>query len=705
MRKFYSLFFLKTILVTLGLVICFTKLKAQTDFTIGTGTAGNTTTSYPCPFGDWWEGQRQQYLYLASELNTAGMSAGTINVVKFTVTALTTSTGTHPQVEQFTIKIGTTSTASLSATAWENVSATVYGPFNYLPVLGVNSFTFTTPFFWNGTDNIVVEICSGDPNNASDIYYTNNSVVTWTTGLPFNGSRVYAADNGGNLCGITLGTNGSATTTATNRPNIIFNWTPATPCSGIPSGGSAISSVANVCAGQNFNLNLSGATIASGLTYQWQSSPDNTNWTSIPGATGFSYTTSQTATTYYRAIVTCTNSSASGNSASVQVVLIGGVPTPSITASPSDTVCQGTVVTLSTASCTGCAYSWSTGSTSNNITVNASSIYTVTVTNACGTGNASKEIVYRPSPSLSINGTNSICSGSSTNLQANGADTYTWSPATGLNTTTGPTVIATPTATTTYTVTGNIGNCSQSMQVTIAVNSIPSTPAITASGTTSFCQGGNVMLTSNAATGNQWYKDGVAINGAINTTYLATAGGSYTVRSSVNGCTSNASATTVVTVNSIPPQPTITQSGNILQSSAPSGNQWFLNGVLITGATGNTYSTTSGGLYSVQVTLNGCVSPMSAAFSYAVTGINSPVLDSKIKIAPNPVRDKLFIKYNGNAARFTILLINSNGTVLSKGSFTTNYDIDVGRYSAGVYIVRIINDKNGETTQRLIVKQ
>jgi hypothetical protein len=96
---------------------------------------------------------------------------------------------------------------------------------------------------------------------------------------------------------------------------------------------------------------------------------------------------------------------------------------------------------------------------------------------------------------------------------------------------------------------------------------------------------------------------------------------------------------------------------------------------------------------------------MSTALSYVVTGISSPVLDSKIKIAPNPVRDKLFINYNGNAARFTILLINSNGAILSQGSFTTNYEINMSKLSSGVYIVNIMNEKNGERIQRLIVKQ
>jgi trimeric autotransporter adhesin len=50
-----------------------------------------------------------------------------------------------------------------------------------------------------------------------------------------------------------------------------------------------------------------------------------------------------------------------------------------------------------------------------------------------------------------------ICAGSNDTLMASGATTYTWSPSTALNTTTGATVIANPTATTIYTVTGTYG--------------------------------------------------------------------------------------------------------------------------------------------------------------------------------------------------------------------------------------------------------
>jgi gliding motility-associated-like protein len=95
--------------------------------------------------------------------------------------------------------------------------------------------------------------------------------------------------------------------------------TPA-PCAGTPAGGTATSSKAVACTGESFNLSATGTEVALGITYQWQSSPDNINWTNILGATNVTLTTSQTANTYYRLVVTCTNGGASSNSTVVQVL-------------------------------------------------------------------------------------------------------------------------------------------------------------------------------------------------------------------------------------------------------------------------------------------------------------------------------------------------------------------------------------------------
>lgn len=296
------------------LTLLSTEARSQIDISIGDGVAGNTNTSYPCPIQDRFEGSRMQYLYRASELTAKGMAAGLISAIKFNVLDV----GGADVVEQYTIRIGGTTTATLSATSWESVANTVYGPFNYQPVLGLNTFQFTTPFLWNGTDNIVIEICNGDPNASQTgvTTWTFNPVIPWTTGLAFNGSHTYRADNLNNLCGTATTTENA---TQTTRPNIIFAWTTATNCAGTPTGGTATSSAAVVCSGVPFSLGVTGSTVASGINYIWQSSSDNINFGDIAGATASTYSTSQTATTYYRLKVTCANGGAFAYSASVQV--------------------------------------------------------------------------------------------------------------------------------------------------------------------------------------------------------------------------------------------------------------------------------------------------------------------------------------------------------------------------------------------------
>jgi hypothetical protein len=121
-----------------------------------------------------------------------------------------------------------------------------------------------------------------------------------------------------------------------------------------------------------------------------------------------------------------------------------------------------------------------------------------------------------------------ICTGNSATLTANGANSYSWAPSTGLNTTTGPTVVANPTTTTTYTVTGTFNGCSSTQVVTVTVD-----PAATAS----ISQLEN-LLTSTPGVSYQWYLNGIAIPGATQQSHLATQNGNYTVVvTNASGCT------------------------------------------------------------------------------------------------------------------------------------------------------------------------
>jgi hypothetical protein len=165
--------------------------------TVGTPSGvNNTTTTYPAPFGNFWWGSRQQFLYPASDLAAAGLAAGDITAIQFNI--ISTNGVAHLD---YTIQIGQTSATSL--TAWETGLTTVYGPVSQTPAVGLNTFNFAAPFNWDGVSNIVIEICH---QNTS---FTQNSVAEWTVVQPYNASRTFRADAAG-VCantGVTAGQN------------------------------------------------------------------------------------------------------------------------------------------------------------------------------------------------------------------------------------------------------------------------------------------------------------------------------------------------------------------------------------------------------------------------------------------------------------------------------------------------------------------
>lgn len=125
----------------------------------------------------------------------------------------------------------------------------------------------------------------------------------------------------------------------------------------------------------------------------------------------------------------------------------------------------------------------------------------------------------------------------------------------GTYTTTAPVPSTTTAGTYTYYVSqANAGN-DESMRVaiTVVVNALPTTPTIAASGSTSFCTGGSVDLTSSAASGNVWSTN------ATTATITVSATGNYSVTvTDANGCSST-SAPISVNVSSAP-APTISAS-------------------------------------------------------------------------------------------------------------------------------------------------
>jgi gliding motility-associated-like protein len=143
-------------------------------------------------------------------------------------------------------------------------------------------------------------------------------------------------------------------------------------------------------------------------------------------------------------------------------------PLPAITLTPPDTLCFGDSVTLTATG--GGTYLWSNNSTNSSIKVSPANTtsYTVIVDKVCLDSASTKVTVDVPSLTVCCNDT--IIFGSSANLSASGATSYLWTPSTGLSCTNCPNPIASPTVTTTYTITSNdAGNCSLQREVTVYV--------------------------------------------------------------------------------------------------------------------------------------------------------------------------------------------------------------------------------------------
>ncbi|MGH1436401.1 MAG: T9SS type A sorting domain-containing protein [Lewinella sp.] len=213
---------MKRILLLLNfLLILFIAGNGQT-VTIGSGTTASGSTGSD-PIDGYYNSFRYQVVYTKAELE----SGGTPMTINDEITGLGFDIdGDYGggDLLDYTIKIGHTS-ASNASNHISVTMTTVKNAFDYNPtVTSAGSFdmiSFDNNFVWNGTDNIVVEICSDGQNPFSSPYGSvRGATVT-------NASRRYRVD-GATSCGV------NTNTTNNHKPNIRFNYIDGVPptCTG-----------------------------------------------------------------------------------------------------------------------------------------------------------------------------------------------------------------------------------------------------------------------------------------------------------------------------------------------------------------------------------------------------------------------------------------------------------------------------------------
>jgi gliding motility-associated-like protein len=198
-------------------------LQAQ----IGTGTGVTPTgspTQYPTIYGHYSNSARHQFLYLASELLAQFPSGGEIRTISFNLAQINTANDT---MKNFTISMACTQAGSL--TNWQPNLSQVFNPKSVAvgSTLGWKTYTLDAPYNWDGTSNLVIDVCFNNPTGSS----LNNKMQMTPTTFP----SVYYSKGNTSQCGVT-----GIPASSVNRPNIQFTmcvedisnlpitWTPST---------------------------------------------------------------------------------------------------------------------------------------------------------------------------------------------------------------------------------------------------------------------------------------------------------------------------------------------------------------------------------------------------------------------------------------------------------------------------------------------
>ncbi len=307
---------------------------------------------------------------------------------------------------------------------------------------------------------------------------------------------------------------------------------------------------------------------------------------------------------------------------------------PVVNAGPNLAVCSGSITPLSV---TGAAsYSWNPGTSLSCVscanptfTAVSNRTYTITGTNP-GAGCVSSTtltVSVNPLPTISAGSAASICIGSSTTLNATGGTSYSWIPATGLSCTTCASPVASPTTTTTYTVTGtNAFGCTNKSTVTITVNSLPS---ISAGSNVTRCAGVPATLSASGGVSYVW-----AAHPSLSCTSCASPIATPTVTTTytVTGTASNGCAKTATVTVSVNAFPTVSAGTGVAICTGGS------TALTATGAATYTWSPSSG------LSCTNCANPTSNTtgnITYTVTGTaaNGCVASATVAVTVNALPD------------------------------------------------------------------
>ncbi|MBA3665552.1 MAG: hypothetical protein H0W61_15295, partial [Bacteroidetes bacterium] len=362
-------------------------------------------------------------------------------------------------------------------------------------------------------------------------------------GFAIIGNTIYVQNNlaSGFYIGTLAGANVTFTNVAGNTGAGDFASCPT--CPSLPA--TAFTPAGSTIGCGSTTANVVASTTVSPVSYTW----------SGPGVVGG--VNSATATVNVGGVYTCTLSSP-GCPPTQTIVSTTVTATPPMTVSVvysnSLSCTQNSAILTASPGPSNMTYTWTgpgviAGANSQNATANLGGVYSVTLQNSvsgCKTVTTITLPAGGSAPILTITPSSSnMCPGSSVNLSAAGATSYAWSPATGLNTTTGPNVVSTTSVTTVYTIVGTVGSCTSQATATVVVNPKPSA-TLTFTNPTCGLNNGIIVIANTSGAGQTVLSYGSSAGSVSGQTVSGLGAGSPIITLTNNfGCTFTISATLV----------------------------------------------------------------------------------------------------------------------------------------------------------------
>jgi hypothetical protein len=311
-------------------------------FVVGAGST--TSNTYPTPFYSLWSNTHNQYLIRASELIAAGMSAGNINSLGITITAA----GTLPVLD-LSIKMANTTATDVTAFLSPTFT-TVFTTPSLTPTTGLNTMTFSTPFAWDGSSNVVIEVCHG--NSGSGATMSRTAEVDPTTFV----STIHTHKSAGSAGSATCADVTTNLTTYSIRPKFTFI---STGCAGTrvqvtatvtPPPALTVTPSKTICNNATHELSVT-STVADFDSYIWTPATGlfldaaaTVPYNGTSASTVYAKNSTASTTTY---TLTATNTATNCVNVATSTVIV--MPAPTISAVPTNICVSGTSVITASA--------------------------------------------------------------------------------------------------------------------------------------------------------------------------------------------------------------------------------------------------------------------------------------------------------------------------------------------------------------------